>query len=115
MTKKGLLALLWLGAVVVLLIRTVLLYFDQPDKSLQGEILLGHGLVMLVLAAPLGWAAVFVAGTVAGWFGIGLTGVWDAVLVSMACGIAGYVQWFVLLPWLWHKWKVMRARNTGSQ
>lgn len=114
MPKKQLLALLWFGVVVALSVRTVLLYLDQPDKSLQGEILLGHGLVMLVLAAPLGWPAVFIAGTLAGWFGISLTGAWDAVVVSIACGIAGYLQWFVLLPWLWRKWKARRARSVAA-
>ena len=113
MHKKQLLALLWFSVVVALTARTVLLYLDQPDKSFQGEILLGHGLVMLVLAAPLGWPAVFVAATLAGWFGISVTGVWDAVGVSISCGIAGYVQWFVLLPWLWRKWKSRLARSAA--
>ncbi|MFY8042909.1 MAG: hypothetical protein ACOVOD_08270 [Rhodoferax sp.] len=114
MTKKQVLALLWFGVVAVLLIRTALLYVNQPDKSLQGEILLGHGLVMLALAAPLGWPAVFVAGTVAGWFGVAVAGVLDAALISLACGVAGYLQWFVLLPWLWRKWKARRAGGPTS-
>ena len=24
--------------------------------------------------------------------------------------VAGYLQWFVLLPWLWRKWEARRAR-----
>lgn len=28
--------------------------------------------------------------------------------------IAGYVQWFVLLPWLWRKWKSRRAGGPTS-
>jgi hypothetical protein len=27
--------------------------------------------------------------------------------------VAGYVQWFVLLPWLWRKWKERLARSTA--
>jgi hypothetical protein len=91
MTKKQLMVLLWFSAVIALSTRTVLLYLDQPDQNLQGELLLGHGLVMLVLAAPLSWPTVFVVGTLIGWFGISVTGAWDAVLVSTACGIAGYL------------------------
>jgi len=26
----------------------------------------------------------------------------------------GYLQWFVLLPWLWRKWKARRARSART-
>jgi hypothetical protein len=28
--------------------------------------------------------------------------------------VTGYAQWFMLLPWLWRKWKARRARSTAS-
>ena len=27
--------------------------------------------------------------------------------------IAGYLQWFVILPWLWRRWKTRRSRGTA--
>lgn len=27
--------------------------------------------------------------------------------------VAGYMQWFVLLPWLWRKWKARRAKGAA--
>lgn len=103
-------SLVWIGVIVGLFARTAFLYLNQPDKSLQGEILLGHGLVMLILAAPLSWLVVFVVGGVAAWFGIYVEGLLDAALTSIACGAAGYLQWFAFVPWLWRKWKMWSSR-----
>jgi hypothetical protein len=32
----------------------------------------------------------------------------------LAFFVAGYAQWFVLLPWLWRKWKIRKARGYAS-
>jgi hypothetical protein len=98
----------WSATVMVLLTRTVLLYLAEPDPHLRSELLLGHGLVMLAMAFPLGWPTVFIAATFADWLGIDITGVGDAVLVSLACGISGYVQWFVFVPWIIRRWVMWR-------
>jgi hypothetical protein len=31
----------------------------------------------------------------------------------LAFFVAGYMQWFVLLPWLWRKWKARRGALRG--
>jgi hypothetical protein len=103
MTTKNLLVSVWFVIIGSLLLRVIFLYNSQVDKALQAEILLGHGLTMLVISAPIGWPAVFVTGTITGWFGITPSGVWDLVLASLACGIGGYAQWFMLVPWLWRR------------
>lgn len=64
---------------------------------------------MLVLTLPSGWGATALIGAIAGLVGLDLTGMTDALLVSLTCAVAGYLQWFVLLPWLWRKWKARRA------
>lgn len=51
--------------------------------------------LVLMAIAPLLWGS--------GSGLVGLSGMWFLFV------IAGYLQWFVLLPWLWRKWK---ARNT---
>lgn len=38
---------------------------------------------------------------------VGFSVMWLAFLV------AGYLQWFVLLPWLWRKWKTRRGRSAA--
>ncbi|OLP04529.1 putative membrane protein [Rhodoferax antarcticus ANT.BR] len=40
-----------------------------------------------------------------GFIGFDVAGMADALLVSLTCAVAGYLQWFRLLPWLWRKWK----------
>lgn len=69
------------------------------------EILLRHGLLMLVLALPSGWIASALVSAIAGLVGLDVAGMADALLVSLTCAVVGYLQWFVLLPWLWRKWK----------
>lgn len=100
---------LWLLLVGVILIWTIAAYSGEVDAVFRAEILIRHGLLMITLSMPSGLLLMFVLGTLADWLGIPTTGITDAILASIACGVAGYGQWFVLLPWLWRKWKARRA------
>lgn len=96
---------LWFLLVGVILIWSIAAYTSEVDAAFRGEILIRHGLLMIALSMPSGLLLMFIFGTLAGWLGIPTVGTGDAILASVACGIAGYLQWFVLLPWLWRKWK----------
>jgi hypothetical protein len=113
MPKKDILkyslALLWFGIVIIQLIHTTIMYFDPLNKNYQAEILLGHALPLLFLSAPLGWLAIFCIGNILSWLGVSVMGIWDAVFMSITCGVTGYIQWFILLPWLWKKRGVIRV------
>lgn len=113
MSRRRLLLLLWLVLIAMVLIWTLVGYNRVSDPQLQNEILLRHGIVMLVLSLPMGWFLSAMMGMAFAAFGFELTGLSDAIAISLACTVAGYLQWFVIAPWLWHRWAAYRARNVA--
>lgn len=111
MTRRNILLLLWLTLIVGILAWTLVSYHAQSDLQLKSEILLRHGLLMLVLTLPCGWLLTALAGAALRLVGIEAVGVNDAVLVSLIGAAAGYLQWFVLLSWLWRRWKARHGRS----
>lgn len=109
MTRKTIFLILWLVVVASIFVWTMVSYNAQTVSELKDELLLRHGLLMLVLTLPSGWIAMALVSAIAGLVGLDLAGIADALLVSLTCAVAGYVQWFKLLPWLWSKWKARRA------
>lgn len=104
-------AAFWTILVGVIFTWTFVAYNAEADAGYRSEILIRHGLLMIVLSMPSGFVTLFVLGSLAGWLGIHVDGIGDALLASVACGLAGYLQWFLLLPWLWRKWKKKRERR----
>ena len=102
---------IWVVLVGAVFAWTFAAYSGEADAVFRGEILIRHGLLMIVLSMPSGLLLLLVLGSLAGWLGISTTGIADAVLASIACGIGGYLQWFLLLPWLWRKLKARRSRG----
>jgi hypothetical protein len=104
---------LWFLLVGVILIWTIVAYSGEIDATYRREILLRHLLLMITLSTPIGWLLMFILGVlfywIENWFGLQTTEIVNAILVSVVCGIGGYIQWFVLLPWLWRKWKARCA------
>jgi len=111
MTRRHILLLLWLTLIMGILAWTLVSYHAQSDLQLKSEILLRHGLLMLVLTLPCGWLLTALVGAALRLAGVEAAGVSDAVLVSSIGAAAGYLQWFVLLPWLWRRWKARHAQN----
>lgn len=109
MTKRTILLILWLVAVATIFLWTMVSYNAQVVPELKYEILLRHGLLMVVLTLPTGWITNALVGAIVGLVGLDVAGISDALLVSLTCGVAGYLQWVVLLPWLRRKWKARRA------
>lgn len=113
MSKHRLLLVLWLSLVVLVLIWTMVSYGSAPDQF-KSEILLRHGIVMLALSVPLGWLLSALLGAILSLAGLELAGVGDAVAVSLACAAAGYLQWFMFVPWLWRKWTARRQKAAAG-
>jgi len=107
------LKIVWVLCSVAVLVVTLARYAPVPASDIG--VFLAYG--MLFLAFPI---SLLVAGLFAllallqeelgvplldliGSNYVGFSVMWLAFFV------AGYVQWFVLLPWLWRKWKARRA------
>lgn len=105
MAKRSIFIMLWLVAVVSIFTWTLTSYHAQVIPQLKNEILLRHALVMMLLTLPSGWGLTALVSAMVGVINLQLVGAADAFIVSLSCAIAGYLQWFVLLPWLWRKWK----------
>ena len=109
---KGVKAAWTLMALAVLL---VTLRHDVPSAPNDIGVFLAWG--MLVLTFPAGLLVVFLAASVVFLqeeFGVPLMIVLDhqyigVLFTSIAFFVAAYLQWFVLLPWLFRKWKRRRS------
>ena len=108
MSKRSIFTLLWLAAVAAILAWTLSGLYAQADQQLKDEILLRHALVMMLLTLPSGWMLTALVSAIADAVNFQPAGATDAFMVSLLCAIAGYLQWFVLVPWLWRKWKARR-------
>lgn len=105
----------WCLLAVVVLAITLAGYDGQPNSDIE-QLLIGG---MLVLSFPMGFV-------VAGLFSIAYAGLGSCcattVTVShasllvewLAFAVAGYIQWFVVLPWLRRKWQSRRAASSTS-
>jgi hypothetical protein len=105
MTKRTIFILLWLAVAASVFAWTSTSYHAQVIPQLKDEIILRHALVMMFLTLPSGWALTALVSAILGVVNFQPVGVTEAYIVSLSCTIAGYMQWFVLLPWLWRKWK----------
>lgn len=114
MKRQTVFLILWLVVVASLFVWTMVSYSTQAVSELKNELLLRHGLLMLVLTLPSGWIATALVSAILRLVGVDVAGIADALLVSLTCAVAGYLQWFVLLPWLWRKWKARRAGGPTS-
>lgn len=108
MIKRPIFILLWLIAVAAILAWTLTRLHAQINSQLKFEILLHHALVMMLLTLPSGLIFTGLVSAITSVFGFEPAGAIDAVIVSVSCTIAGYLQWFILVPWLWCNWKAKR-------
>lgn len=88
----------WLFVVLSIFAWTADSYHSQKSATLQLEIILRHAIVMQVLCMPFGLILTIFLGTLLDLLGLHLTGLNDALFITLACGIGGYIQWFVVLP-----------------
>lgn len=97
---------------IAILAWVVVSYHTESVPQLKYEILLRHELVMLLLTLPSGCGLIALVWLVLSPLGVEPNGMVEAVLVSFTCSVAGYWQWFVLVPWLWRKWRKRRFESS---
>ena len=105
MTKRNILLLIWFVVALSIFAWTLNSYESQSDVQLKSEILLRHGILMMVITLPGGWLLSALVSALLSAVGFEPTGVGDILLVSITCTFAGYLQWFVLPPLLRRRWK----------
>lgn len=110
------LKMVWILCSVAVLVVTLVRYAPGPSNDIG--IFLVYGMLFLAFPVSLLVAGLFALTALLqdqlnvpllDLFGsnyVGFTVMWLAFFV------AGYLQWFVLVPWLWHKWKSRQARST---
>jgi hypothetical protein len=101
----------WIGIAVVVLLVTL----SGFDGYGNGDIWIFLTWAMLVLAFPVG-LVISLAHVVLD-LGFSITigpSYFSLVIEWLAYFGLGYAQWFVLLPWLWRKWKARRAGDARS-
>jgi hypothetical protein len=106
---------LWVLGALLALLASLIAYDGKPNSD--ADLLLGYA--MLTLSFPFGLIAA-AAFSLLGQIAYATNGyVFTTSYVSIAVtwlvffGV-GYFQWFVLLPWLWRKWKARRAGGGAS-
>ena len=92
---------------------------DPPELTLSSERGLLGLITLVALTFPLGFAWALALNLAAYLMestslAAPVSDVWLAFPVWMGFFVAGYVQWFVLLPWLWRKWKARQAGEPTS-
>lgn len=100
-----------LGAIWLLLCAGMLLFaWVQQDIHDMPE---AFALLMILLTMPAGLLVAAVIGittsAISSSFGGTYHPFWDLVPMWIAVTLAGYFQWFVLLPWLWRRFIARRA------
>lgn len=103
---------LWGSVGMVALVAAIMFANGQHPEAIQGAEV-GLAYVMLVMGFPLvllGTYAVMVMPLPWGTSGsmLGLITLWGVFLVI------GYVQWVMLVPWLWRKWKGPKLESGDS-
>jgi hypothetical protein len=105
---------LWMLGALLPLIASLIAYDGKPNSD--ADLLLAYA--MLALSFPLGLviaAAASLLGQIAYTMaGYVFTTSYASIIVTWLVFLAaGYVQWFLLLPWLWRKWKARQARSAA--
>lgn len=105
---------LWILIALLALLASLVAYDGTPNSD--ADLLLAYA--MLSLSFPSGLVIAISLGLL-GQIAYAITGyVFTTSYASIAVDwliafVAGYVQWFVLLPWLWRKWNAKRASGAA--
>lgn len=106
---------IWVTLAVVVLLVTLYGFDGKPNSDIEVFLVWS----MLALAFP---SSLLVAGVLAGisiaaerFFSTVIpTSYWWIGITWLCFFVVGYLQWFVLLPWLWRKWKSRGAGGSAA-
>jgi len=106
---------IWVTLAAIVLLVTLYGFDGKPNSDIG--VFLARS--MLALAFP---SSLLIAGVFAG-ISIGVekffsmvipTSYWWIGITWLCFFVVGYLQWFVLVPWLWRKWKSRRADGPAA-
>lgn len=103
----------WITLAVIALLVT-LYGFDGKANSDIG-VFLAWSMLALAFPSSLLVAAVFAGMSIAAekWFATVIpTSYWWIGVTWAGFFVAGYLQWFVLVPWMWRKWRAPRTSES---
>jgi hypothetical protein len=109
---KLVLKVVWSLLALGVLFLTLSIY-DGTPATRDAEVLLAYG--MMALSFPFSQVCLLLLGAVGfvieKWWGVVQVpnGYMPLFVSWLAFSLAGYWQWFVLLPWLWRKWTQFKA------
>ena len=102
---------LWIAASLFVLVVTIYFYDGKP----LSDIWIFLTWLMLILSFPAGLVVSVAHYALGSTFSITVeTSYLSLALEWLVYFVLGYLQWFVLLPWLWRKWKARRANGAVS-
>ena len=96
------LKIVWIAAATFSLFFTLYAFDGKPNSDI-GPLFAWS---MVALSFPAGLLVQLVHIALYDWFSIAVKTSYFSLLIDGASFLLmGYLQWFVLLPWLWRKWK----------
>jgi len=110
---------LWVLCSVAVLAVTLVRYDHGPASDIG--VFLVYAMLFLAFPVSLLVAGLFsLMALFQEQFGVPLLDLIDSnymgfVVMWLTFFLAGYVQWFVLLPWLWRKWRNRRSRSASPR
>lgn len=108
----------WILCALVIFVVAVACY--TPDKSSDIGVLFVYGMLILAFPVSLLVAGLFaLLALIQDQSGVPLLDYIDSTYAGffvlwLAFFVAGFTQWFILLPWLWRKWKTRRGCSAVS-
>lgn len=98
---------LWIAAAVIVLAFTLYAFDGKPNSDI-GILFAWY---MLALSFPASLVVPLVHVALFDGLGIAVESSYSSfVLDWLGFFLVGYLQWFVVVPWLWRKWKVVHVR-----
>ena len=83
---------------------------DSTPDNLKSEVLLRHTILILLISFPSEiFALAFIFLTPL--FGTKLTTTEEIIISTITCTLAGYVQWFIITPYLYKKYHTSTEKN----
>lgn len=102
---------LWIGIATLILIITLYAF----DGTSNNDIGIFFSWYMLAVSFPSGLLVPLVHVTLYDGLAILVEASYFSFFLDwIGFFVLGYMQWFVLLPWLWRRWKARRARSTAA-
>lgn len=107
---------IWITLGVIVLFVTLYRFDGKPNSDIG--VFLAWSMLALAFPSSLLVAGAFTGISIAAesFFSTVIpTSYWWIAITWLCFFVVGYLQWFVLLPWLWHKWRAQRTTGAAIE